>query len=313
MPSTALKPADAWMGKDWTPLNPKLDFKKLCKKSPLERDDDADGDAPFRRSIPAFTRSLYYKALYITPFGNELLLKLTKEAITAEKLGTHDVTDLLCVSFSCNDPIGHLWGPDAPEVLDVTLRSDLIMKDLLAFLDEKVGKGKYTVALSADHGICPLPEISKADGLKAARLPTTLLTTDADDFLRETFGKEGEKARWVAGKSEPWVYLNQSLIKTRGLESADVERALAKWYEEQPGILKAYTRTQLTKGVPAEDVIGTSVARSFYPDRAGDVLVVLMPYHLLSVPLAGGRQRHACNTHVPLWHSVGRRGTYRSG
>jgi hypothetical protein len=299
----ARKPADAWMGKDWTPLNPKLDFKKLCKKSPIERDDDAEGDEPFRRSIPVITKSLYYKTLYLTPFGNDLLLQLMKEAITGEKLGTRDVTDLLCVSFSCNDAIGHAWGPDSAEVLDVTLRSDLIMKELLTFLDDKVGKGKYTLVLSADHGICPLPEISKADGLKAGRLPTTLLGTDANDFLRETFGKADDKARWVEGKSEPWVYLNQALLKTRGLESADIEKALAKWYEEQPGILKAYTRTQLLKGVADDDVIGKSVLRSFYPDRAGDVLVVLKPYYLISVPLAGGTNHgtpHSYDTHVPL-------------
>ena len=297
------KSADAWMGKEWTPLDPKLDFKKLCKKSPVERDDDADGDEPFRRSFPTITKSLYYKALYLSPFGNELLLNLTKEAIAGERLGTRDVPDLLCVSFSCNDAIGHMWGPDSPEVLDVTLRSDLIMKELLAYLDEKVGKGKYVLALSADHGICPLPEISKADGLKAARIPTTLLTTDADDFLRETFGKEGEKGRWVSGKDEPWVYLNQSLIKSRGLKSAEVEQALAKWYEQQPGIQKAYTRTQLLKGIPADDKIGTMVARSFYADRAGDVMIVLKPYYLLSVPLAGGTTHgtpHDYDTHVPL-------------
>lgn len=297
------KPAEAWMDKEWAPLNPKLDYKKLCKKSPTERDDDAEGDEPFRRTLPTITRSIYYKALYVTPFGNELLLNLTKEAIAAEKLGTRDATDLLCVSFSCNDPIGHLWGPDSAEVLDVTLRSDLIVKELLAYLDEKVGKGKYTVVLSADHGVCPLPEISKADGLKAARVPATLLTSDANDFLRETFGKEDEKVRWVSGKTEPWVYLNQELIKSRGLESAEVEKALAKWYEQQPGIQKAYTRTQLLKGLPADDAIGASVLRSFYPDRCGDVLLVLKPYHLLSAPLAGGTTHgtpHGYDTHVPL-------------
>jgi hypothetical protein len=297
------KAADAWMDKEWTPLDPKLDFKKLCKKSPLERDDDGEGDEPFRRVIPSLTKSIYYRALYITPFGNELLLGLAKEAIAAEQLGTHDSTDLLCVSFSCNDPIGHLWGPDAPEVLDVTLRSDLIVKELLHYLDDKVGKGKYVLALSADHGICPLPEISKADGLKAARLPTSLLGSDANDFLRETFGKKEDKAQWIAGKSEPWIYLDQQLIKARGLQSAEVEAALAKWYEEQPGILKAYTRTQLTKGIAAEDVIGTKVARSFDADRAGDVLIVLKPYHLIAVPLSAGTTHgtpHPYDTHVPL-------------
>src|SRR5213078_1292588 len=100
----------------------------------------------------------YYNALYCSPFGNDLLLDLAKRAIDAEHLGLRDAPDLLVVSFSCNDPIGHVWGPDSQEVLDVTLRSDRVVKQLLDFLDARVGRGRYVVALTADHGICPLPE-----------------------------------------------------------------------------------------------------------------------------------------------------------
>src|SRR5262249_48603372 len=119
--------------------------------------------------------SRYYESLYNSPFGNELLLALVKEAVIAEELGKDDVPDLLCVSFSCNDPIGHCWGPDSQEVLDVTLHSDRIVRDLLAFLDDKVGRDRYTVALTADHGVCPLPEVSRHQGRDAGRIDPKLL------------------------------------------------------------------------------------------------------------------------------------------
>ena len=102
----------------------------------------------------------YYEALANSPYGNDMLLALAKKCIEEEKLGADDVPDLLVVSFSSNDLIGHTWGPDSHEVLDVTLRSDVIVKDLLSHLDETVGKGRYLLALSADHGICPVPEVS---------------------------------------------------------------------------------------------------------------------------------------------------------
>ena len=81
----------------------------------------------------------YYDAVFNSPFGNDLLLEFAKRAIDAEGLGRGPAPDLLSISFSCNDAIGHTWGPDSQEVLDVTLRSDRIMRDLLSYLDEKVG------------------------------------------------------------------------------------------------------------------------------------------------------------------------------
>ena len=113
----------------------------------------------------------YYESLYASPFGNELLLDLVDRAVDAEKLGTHETPDLLCVSFSCTDPIGHAWGPDSQEVLDGMLRADLIVKGLLDLLDAKVGKGRYELVLSADHGVCPLPEASVRK--RARRRPHT--------------------------------------------------------------------------------------------------------------------------------------------
>jgi hypothetical protein len=296
--------ADAWYGKAWTPLDPKLNYRKLSL--PKGSKEEPEDDGIFERKLRAITKTpnfIYYRTLYATPFGNELLLQLAKRAIEAEGLGKREAPDLLCVSFSSNDAIGHIWGPDSPEVLDITLRSDLIVKELLACLDAQVGKGKYMLALTADHGICPLVETSAELGLKALRVPSSLLKLDADDFLRKKFGKDNPKGRWVLGRAEPWVYLNKTLIRERGLEIADVESELAKWYESQPGILKAYTRTQMVNGIAADDAIGQSVKRSFYAERCGDVAVILKPYCLFSQALGVGTNHgtpHDYDTHVPL-------------
>src|SRR5204863_3805752 len=129
----------------------------------------------------------YYNALANSPFGNQLLFDLACKAITEEKLGQRDVPDLLTISFSSNDLIGHLWGPDSHEVLDVTLRSDLLVRDFLKFLDERVGKGNYVLGLTADHGICPLPEATQAAGKPAERVAARALFTAAELHLREVF------------------------------------------------------------------------------------------------------------------------------
>jgi len=293
------KPADRWRDMTWDKLRPDLDYERYSGP------DDVAGEgkgAMQGRTFPHPMGSLlYYQALYNSPFGNELLLDLVKKAIDAEHLGHGPVPDLLCVSFSCNDPIGHIWGPDSQEVLDVTLRSDLIVKELMAHLDARVGKDRYILALTADHGVCPLPEVSRAKGKDAGRVSPSVLRREAEAFLDETFSK-GEKTRWIENSSEPWFYLRRDVLQGRGLKQSDVEEALAGWLKKQPGIQTAYTRTQLLGELPADDALGQSVRLSFHPDRCGDVAIILKPYYLFTSALlaTSHSSSHSYDTHVPL-------------
>lgn len=301
------KPADHWFGQDWLRVRPDLDYAAFSGPDDVK----AEGIGVFQgRSFPhpltgGYSKAgvLYYQALYNSPFGNELLLDLAKRAIDNLELGKHRKPDLLCLSFSCNDPIGHCWGPDSQEVLDVTLRSDRIVGDLLDFLDSKVGKNQYSVALSADHGIGPLPELSLQQGEPAGRVDPTVLSKDADKFLEQTFGKIGEEpSRWIMDAAYPWIYLNRELIHEHGLEEAEVENALVHWIKQQPGFLTAYGRNQILRALPEDDAIGARVRRSFYADRSGDVEVVLKPYYLCTTQLTGTHHGtpHSYDTHVPL-------------
>src|SRR5262249_52195997 len=219
-----------------------------------------------------------------------------------EGLGTHDTPDLLSISFSCNDPIGHCWGPDSQEVLDVTLRSDRIVKELLATLDAKVGKGRYTLVLTADHGVCPLPEIARKQGKESDRILPSALAREAESFLDETYGNGNGKARWVEYLVHPWIYLNLRTLREHGLKQSDVEETLAGWLKKQTGMQTAYTRTQLLQGVAADDAIGQAVRRSFHPDRSGDVTMVVKPFYQVTTFLTGTGHGtpHPYDTHVPL-------------
>ncbi len=308
------KPADAWLGKDWQRLRPTLDYAKFSGPDdfPAEGSGYEQGQTfphPYVKGKDA-VKPTYYDAVTNSPAGNELLLALAKRAIDAEQLGQRGVTDLLCIGFSCNDLIGHCWGPDSQEVLDITLRSDVLMKELLDFLDAKVGKGRYVVALSADHGICPLPEWAQKQGKDAGRVPPELLTSAAEAFLNRQFLKAGEKELWFENskKANAWVYLNRATIRALGLPSATVERALADWLVKQDGVQAAYTRTALVQG-PLADPIGRMVQRSFHPDESGDVMVVLKPYYIFSQPISSPKtvsyrathgSPHPYDTHVPL-------------
>jgi predicted AlkP superfamily pyrophosphatase or phosphodiesterase len=299
--------ADAWFGQTWDRLRPGLDYDRSSGP------DDVRGEGlglvrkrTFPHPLtggPQQLKSVYYNELYNSPFGNDLLLGLARRALEAEKLGSRAAPDLLCLSFSSNDAVGHCWGPDSQEVLDVTLRSDLIVKQLLEALDAQVGKGRYVLALTADHGVCPLPEVARSRGQEAGRIDASRLRAGALEHLNRTFPGGEKGARWVEATAAEWFYLNRALLRQRGLDQSKVEESLAGWLRKQPGIQKAYTRSQLVAGVPPGDELGQRVRRSFHPGRSGDVAAVVKPYHLLAWPFQTGTHHgtpHAYDTHVPL-------------
>lgn len=303
--------ADSFFDRDWTRLVPDMDY--AAQSGP---DDVAfegigyDQGRAFPHSLKAGLAKpgpAYYAAMLNSPYGNELLLELALRAIDAERLGQDETTDLLCLSFSSNDLIGHCWGPDSQEVLDVTLHSDRLMKRLLNHLDARVGRGRYVVVISSDHGICPIPEIAQSQGKKAGRVSPEILTTHAAAFLDQRFAAKEKSLPWIEATASGNIYLNQGLLDEQGLKSADVENALVGWLRGQSGILDAFSRSQLLNESDQDD-LARKVRLSFDPERSGDVVVVLQPYHLLSPPIsprmAAYRTTHGSphpyDTHVPL-------------
>ncbi len=250
----------------------------------------------------------YYDALANSPFGNQLLLEFTKTCISAENLGKDDSPDLLVVSFSSNDLIGHTWGPDSQEVLDVTLRSDALMAEFLGFLDTRIGRGNYAMIVTADHGVCPLPEVEEKKGREAKRVQTGAIIARAEDHLRTVLGAKpltpgGSTPQYIERVMLPSIYLNQRLLAARKLDPNHAADVLANWLQTQDGIAKAYTRQQLTGPIPDSDEIGRKVKKSFFPARSGDVFVVLKPYHLdgkYGNAGTGHGSPYPYDTHVPL-------------
>jgi hypothetical protein len=301
------RPADAWFGWSWKRFSPGLVYDDYAGP------DDVAGEGGGRDQGTTFPHPMrgglkrpgpkYYLDLCNKPYGNDLLLDLALRAIDAEQLGRGAEVDFLSLSFSCNDMIGHIWGPDSQEVLDVTLRSDVLMEKLLNHLDAQVGRGRYVLALTADHGVCPLPEVSRSKGIAAGRLFPSTLEKEAGAYLDEKFGKQDAPNRWFDGRSEMWFFLNHRLLRQSGLAPTEVENALASWLKQQPGILAAYTRSQLLAGLSSEAPFGEAVQKSFYPERCGDVGFVLKPYYVLHLALANGTNHgmpHFYDTHVPL-------------
>jgi predicted AlkP superfamily pyrophosphatase or phosphodiesterase len=296
------KPADRWFGKTWDRLRDDLDYD--LHTGPDEMEGESRGfkqGFTFPHPFADKFGELYYEGVANSPYGNTVLLELAKKAIIAERLGQDDVPDLLTISFSSNDLIGHCWGPDSHEVLDATLRTDRDLMDLLLFLDAQVGKGQYAVVLSADHGICPTPEFARQSGKEGARIDPKAFLRRADDFLQRHYGKSS--AGCAEALTNHDIYLSRTWLKASGLDQTEVETTLAGWLKEQPDVQAVYTRTALLAGVDKGDALGELVRRSFYPARSGDLVVILRPYCMFWSPFRLGTTHgaaHDYDRHVPL-------------
>jgi arylsulfatase A-like enzyme len=298
--------ADRWVGRAWERLGSQQTYDRLAGPDDVIGEGSSPASRVFPHALPADRGRKYYSALEVTPFGNDLLWEFAKAAIVWENLGREDAPDLLLLSYSSNDLIGHKYGPDSHEVMDVTLRSDRLLASMTAFLDDRVGAGKYAVVVTADHGVCPLPEAPTAPP-GTRRVTPEQVAAGLGEALDTVFGQVGRvPGRWIEksfGATFPWLYLDRRYIEDRGIPVEDVERYAEQWLGNRPAVQAAFGRSRLqAESFPAGE-LGRSVQLAFHPDRCGDVCVVTKPYILCSVAFSTGTNHgtpHEYDTHVPV-------------
>ncbi|MEO7143099.1 MAG: alkaline phosphatase family protein, partial [Bryobacteraceae bacterium] len=249
------------------------------------------------RTISSTAGAKMYASLESSPFGNELIEQFAERAIAAEGLGKHAGTDLLTVSFSANDYVGHALGPDSPEVRDMSIRTDRLLGKLFAYLDARLGPGNTLIAMTADHGVAPIPEVNEKRKMPGGRLSMTALVKAATDALEQKYGA----GNWVLNGSEGGIYLNRDLIGQKHLDLAVVQQTAADAILRQPHVFRVYTGVELYRGQAQPDIVGARVERGYNVRRSGDIIVILDPYWLAA---GGSGTSHSTpfdyDSHVPL-------------
>lgn len=278
--------ANSFFGKVWNRILPENAYSIMDKDSVrYERGNDGLGTT-FPRKIfgndPSKITKSYYYALLTSPFGSELLAEFAKETIINEALGTRGITDLFCIGFSSNDYVGHSFGPNSHEVMDMTLRTDRILADLFKFIDKRIGLRNCLFVLTSDHGVAPIPEfiLDHHPSADAGRLGSKEFETSCEGFLTKAFGKPDGDVRWVKKYSGANIYLNRQTIEGTKLNIELVARALADSIRRLPQIAAAYSREQMMMMQPNSPT-EQRMRKSFHVERSGDVFCALKPYYLL--------------------------------
>lgn len=238
-----------------------------------------------------------YEGIYNSAYGNDLLESFAEAAIDGEKLGQNGGTDILTMSFSSNDAVGHRMGPDSPEVHDICLRTDRAIGAFLDAVDRKVGLASTLVMFTADHGVSPVPEVNQQRRMPGGRLGKTL-SQALDKGLTDKYGA----GHWVLASFEEFVYLDRAFIESRKLKLEDVQETAAKALLAVPHVDRVFTSEDLRHGRYNQDPIALRVAKGYNERRGGDLYLVFESYWLAGSNTSGTSHGMPFNydSHVPL-------------
>ena len=261
-----------------------LDFGPLHKELPIT----------FGPPRPAPDESFYH-AVRDSPWWDRNLAQFGRFLIEAEDLGGDDVPDLLALGFSAPDYVGHDHGPHSREYVDTLLRLDQTLSELLEYLDERVGLENMIVALTADHGVVPVPEIRQRKGLSGARVGSETIhcLQNVGRRLAEKHGVD----RWLV----PGPRLVPDLVERTGRSRAELEEETAQSLEQCPAVEAVWTSTELAGEVDELDPFRWLYANSFYPERSADFLIQFEEYFMASVAsVTTHGSPYAYDTRVPM-------------
>jgi predicted AlkP superfamily pyrophosphatase or phosphodiesterase len=319
--------ADAWFGVRWNRLLPEAEYLKRAGTDdvPWENRDKSSQDTNFFPHVitggATSPSKPFYKALDYTPFSNDLLVSFAEEAIANEKLGAHADPDILTVSFSANDYVGHRFGIYSQEEMDITLRVDQQIGTLLDYIDARVGLRNTLVVFTADHGASPIPEQAAAMGLPGRRYEKLDVVQFVQDGLKARYGRKdrpatdyvqtfNSKGETQDGYINSNFYLNRAALQRDAIDFDDCARAVGEIAMKLPGVAGYFTRKQLeSHSLSESDPITRRVVHGFYPSRSGDVIILFEPYAIQfdlpddpDDPRSSGTHGspYSYDTHVPL-------------
>ncbi|HEX2252518.1 MAG TPA: alkaline phosphatase family protein [Thermoanaerobaculia bacterium] len=321
-------PRELFVGSVWEPLPVEAAAAAAAGFRPFDR-------GPFDEGWPRILgngmvpNESFFGSIYRTPFLDEHVGRFAQALVVAEELGSDEWPDFLGVSFSALDTVGHRYGPESLEVLDTILRLDRTLGELLAVLDQRVGRGNYLLAFSSDHGVVPLPEMAAAgggeeagedaggDGSAAVGGGSVAGAGAASIAPGAGAGVHGTGANRRIGRAEIRClrragaelaarfgaevflddgYLDREVLADRGHERAEVLAAVDELLTPCDGVVAVWTATELAVVDPAAPAVPGSPAwkatlfrRSSHPQRSPDFFIEWDPELL---PVLGDYTTH---------------------
>src|SRR5450759_851703 len=244
----------------------------------------------------------FYEVVGSTPFANDYQLEFAKELVLYEKLGAGSATDLLVISLSTNDILGHQVGPDSPQMRSMALELDRQLAEFFGFLGHQIGMANVWMALSADHGVAPLPEFAKTLRLPAANLDAKALREQINSMLSKKYAKKANylldldyPLAWLSEDAFAGVFIGHSAGQKESEAEADAGEAM-----KQAGLAGYFTKSQLARGETPATEVGRRYAHSYSPEGGWYVIGIPRPFHVGTAKGTDHASPFSYDTHVPL-------------
>ena len=277
-------------------------WDRLLSEDSYLYEDDGRGEQPpagwtsrFPHPFGDTVDADFYRRWRASPFSDGYLTRMALALLDGFELGQADHTDYLAIGYSALDYVGHRFGPRSHEVQDVLARLDVALGELFDALDARVGRGRYVVALSADHGVSPIPERAVAEGIDAGRTMRDSLPADLEALLTERHGP----GPYVASL-EGWdLYFVPGVYETLLNRPGDFDAVLGL-IKRAPGMWRVYRADQLRQGNNTADPITRAVGLSFFEGRSGDLILIPKPYWIGQGYAATHGSPYHYDTRIPV-------------
>ena len=253
----------------------------------------------------------FYHVVGSTSFGNDYEFEFAKELILYENVGRGPATDLLSISLSPNDILGHAVGPDTPEMQQMALDLDRQIAEFINFLGHQIGLADVWIALSADHGVSSLPDQVKKLRIPSANLDTSKIEAQINASVAAKFSP-GHPASYVH-LDYPMAWLDQDAFGAAHVREHDAEVAVGEAMK-QSGMRDFYTKSQLSAGEAPNTPLGRKYLNSYSPEGSWYVMGVPDIYTVGPGKGTDHTSPYNYDTHVPLaiYGLPFQAGTYRT-
>ncbi len=239
----------------------------------------------------------FYEVIGHTAFANEYEFEFAKELMVYENVGRGPATDLLVVSLSANDILGHEVGPDSPEMQTMALDLDRELADFFNFLGHQIGLANVWIALSADHGVSALPDAAKKLRIPAANLDSHELEAQINSAITAKVSPSHPAA--YVKLDYPMAWLDPDAFAGAHVKEHDAEAAVGEAMK-QAGLHDFYTKSQLAQGEVPDTALGHKFLNSYSPAGSWYVMGVPAPYTVGSLKGTDHASPYTYDTHVPL-------------
>ena len=293
--------ADTYLKQDWETLYPIETYtKSLPDNNPFEQVFRSEDTPTFPHELSKIFEKIGYGVLPRTPFGNSFVQKMAQTTIIAENLGGDEHTDILAVSFSSTDYVGHQFGPRSIELEDTYLRLDQEIAELVAFLDSRIGNDNYVLFLTADHGAAETPLYLQNFNIPAGYFNIEKYKNGIKNHLDSIYG-EGP---WFKNLSNDQIFLNHEYLADKGASEHEITQALINYSMRFEGISNVITHQDLLNG-SHEHLPSLHLAqRGYNQRRSGDIFIIMEPGWMTYIRQGTTHgSSYSYDTHVPmLWY-----------